>query len=116
MPNLFKSGRDIWEQLIRPARIDLDRVLAHFAISSIYRPAAGPARIYLYDIETLLPGVGVWSNMDSGYLLSTPVQDSTGARVEASVSPGRATTCSACSPAVICRDSSSVRLTRVARP
>ena len=38
----------------------------------------------LYDIETLLPGVGVWSNMDSGYLLSTPVQDSTGARVEAS--------------------------------
>jgi M6 family metalloprotease-like protein len=39
----------------------------------------------LYDIETLLPGVGVWSNMDSGYLLSTPVQDArTGAVVEAS--------------------------------
>jgi len=39
----------------------------------------------LYDIETLLPGVGVWSNMDSGYLLSVPVQDEkTGSRVEAS--------------------------------
>jgi len=39
----------------------------------------------LYDIETLLPGVGVWSNMDSGYLLGTPVTDAkTGATVEAS--------------------------------
>ena len=39
----------------------------------------------LYDIETFFPGVGVWSNMDSGYLLSTPVQDTrTGTVVEAS--------------------------------
>lgn len=40
----------------------------------------------LYDIEyPFLPGVGVWSNMDSGYLISTPVQDAkTGAVVEAS--------------------------------
>jgi len=39
----------------------------------------------LYDIETLLPGVGVWSNMDSGYLLGTQVRDEkTGAVVEAS--------------------------------
>jgi alpha-amylase/alpha-mannosidase (GH57 family) len=53
LPNVFKSGRDLWEQLIRPAKIDLDRVLAHFAISSIYRPATGTARVYLYDIETL---------------------------------------------------------------
>lgn len=29
----------------------------------------------LYDIETFLPGVGVWSNMDSGYLLGTWVRD-----------------------------------------
>jgi len=39
----------------------------------------------LYDIETLLPGVGVWSNMDSGYLLGTTVQDQkSGAQVDAS--------------------------------
>ena len=39
----------------------------------------------LYDIETLLPGVGVWSNMDSGYLLGTTVVDQkTGAQVDAS--------------------------------
>jgi M6 family metalloprotease-like protein len=39
----------------------------------------------LYDIETLLPGVGVWSNMDSGYLLGTTVKDQkTGATVDAS--------------------------------
>lgn len=38
----------------------------------------------LYDIETFLPGVGVWSNMDSGYLLATEVRDAiTGAVVEA---------------------------------
>ena len=39
----------------------------------------------LYDINTFFPAVGVWSNMDSGYLLSTLIQDSrTGAIVEAS--------------------------------
>ena len=39
----------------------------------------------LYDIETLLPGVGVWSNMDSGYLLGTTVHDQkTGATADAS--------------------------------
>jgi M6 family metalloprotease-like protein len=38
----------------------------------------------LYDVETLLPGVGVWSNMDSGYLLGTTVQDAkTGGTVDA---------------------------------
>ncbi|HEX7077454.1 MAG TPA: FG-GAP-like repeat-containing protein [Candidatus Eisenbacteria bacterium] len=38
----------------------------------------------LYDINTFFPAVGVWSNMDSGYLLSTLVTDSkTGAVVEA---------------------------------
>ncbi len=32
----FRSGRGVWEQIIRPAVIDLDRVLAHHAISLIY--------------------------------------------------------------------------------
>ena len=39
----------------------------------------------LYDIYTFFPAVGVWSNMDSGYLLGTLVQEqSTGNIVEAS--------------------------------
>lgn len=39
----------------------------------------------LYDINTFFPAVGVWSNMDSGYLLATLLQDSrTGAIVEVS--------------------------------
>ena len=39
----------------------------------------------LYDIYTFFPAVGVWSNMDSGYLLATALLDSkTGAVVVAS--------------------------------
>jgi M6 family metalloprotease-like protein len=39
----------------------------------------------LYDINTFFPAVGIWSNMDSGYLLGTQLQDEqTGAVVEAS--------------------------------
>jgi M6 family metalloprotease-like protein len=39
----------------------------------------------LYDIETFFPGVGIWSNMDSGYLLGTSVRDEkSGAVVDAS--------------------------------
>ncbi len=39
----------------------------------------------LYDINTFFPAVGIWSNMDSGYLLGTALQDSkTGAIVVAS--------------------------------
>ena len=39
----------------------------------------------LYDINTFLPAVGVWSNMDSAYLLGTTVHDArTGAEVDAS--------------------------------
>lgn len=39
----------------------------------------------LYDIYTFFPAIGVWSNMDSGYLLATALQDSkTGAIVVAS--------------------------------
>ncbi len=39
----------------------------------------------LYDINTFFPAVGIWSNMDSAYLLGTTVEDAkTGARVDAS--------------------------------
>jgi alpha-amylase/alpha-mannosidase (GH57 family) len=49
----YRSGRDVWERLILPARIDLERVLAHLAISLIYRPRQDRGRVYCYDVETL---------------------------------------------------------------
>jgi alpha-amylase/alpha-mannosidase (GH57 family) len=48
-----KHGRGVWEQLVRPARVDLDRVLAHYAMSRVYRPYEAQARVYCYDLETL---------------------------------------------------------------
>jgi alpha-amylase/alpha-mannosidase (GH57 family) len=49
----FKNGRGVWEQLIHPSKVDLDRVLAHFAISLIYRAPAAAAQVYCYDLEIL---------------------------------------------------------------
>jgi hypothetical protein len=49
----FKTARGVWEQVIRPAKVDLDRVLAHYAMSIIYEPPAARTRVYCFDIETL---------------------------------------------------------------
>ncbi len=47
----FENGRGVWEKLIRPEKIDLDRVLAHYAISLIYREAQEEAAVYCYDVR-----------------------------------------------------------------
>jgi alpha-amylase/alpha-mannosidase (GH57 family) len=49
----FKNGRGVWEQLVRPANVELDRVLAHHAISSIYKEPKPATTVYCYDVETL---------------------------------------------------------------
>jgi alpha-amylase/alpha-mannosidase (GH57 family) len=49
----FKNGRGVWEQLVRPIKVDLDRVLAHHAMSRIYRPYEPCSQVYCYDLETL---------------------------------------------------------------
>jgi alpha-amylase/alpha-mannosidase (GH57 family) len=49
----YRDGKGVWEQLIRPGRIDLDRVLAHHAISLIFRRREPRARVYCYDLEVL---------------------------------------------------------------
>jgi alpha-amylase/alpha-mannosidase (GH57 family) len=49
----YANGRIVWEQLIRPSQVDLERVMAHQAISLIYRPDSPPASTYVYDLETL---------------------------------------------------------------
>ncbi len=49
----FGTGRGVWGQMVAPARIDLERVLAHHAISLIYRPRRDRLRDYCYDVEVL---------------------------------------------------------------
>jgi alpha-amylase/alpha-mannosidase (GH57 family) len=45
------SGRDLYEAQVRPARIGLQQVAAHYAISSQFRSYPSPARIYGYEVE-----------------------------------------------------------------
>jgi alpha-amylase/alpha-mannosidase (GH57 family) len=46
------NGRVVWEKLVRPSRVDLERVLAHHAISLIYHTPEEKTRIYCYDLQT----------------------------------------------------------------
>ena len=47
----FGNGRVVWEQLIRPSRVDLERVVAHHCMNLLFRPTAARARVYCYDLE-----------------------------------------------------------------
>src|SRR5262249_33467945 len=49
----IKNGRRLWEQTIRPAKIDLDRVLAHYAISLVCHQDQPETEVYFYDLECL---------------------------------------------------------------
>ena len=51
----FRDGRGVWEQLVQPGVVDLERVLAHHAISLIYQPAdeSRSRRVFSFDLETL---------------------------------------------------------------
>jgi alpha-amylase/alpha-mannosidase (GH57 family) len=49
----FKNGQGVWEQLVRPAMINLDRVMAHFAISLIYPPRESGLPVYSFDLEVI---------------------------------------------------------------
>jgi alpha-amylase/alpha-mannosidase (GH57 family) len=51
----YRDGSGVWEQLVRPGVVDLERVLAHHAISLIYQPAEEGfcQRVYSFDLETL---------------------------------------------------------------
>ncbi len=47
------DGRGVWERLISPWRTDLERVLAHHALSLVYGPRRPATRVYCYDLEAL---------------------------------------------------------------
>jgi hypothetical protein len=49
----YANGRAVWERLVQPLRVNLDRVLAHHAISLIYRAAQAQTRLYCYELESL---------------------------------------------------------------
>ncbi len=49
----FGDGRGVWDQVIKPARVDIDRVLAHSAISLIYASRDTEERSYPFDLEVL---------------------------------------------------------------
>ncbi len=52
LPQL-KNGRVVWERIIQPSRVELERVLAHYAISLIYRQPGSNGSVYSYEVERL---------------------------------------------------------------
>jgi hypothetical protein len=45
------SGRDLYDRHVRPARVDLAKVAAHFAVSSLFQDYPNPAKVYCYAVE-----------------------------------------------------------------
>ncbi len=45
------DGRRIYEKFVKPARVDLDKVTAHFAISSLFEEYGEQDKIYCYHID-----------------------------------------------------------------
>lgn len=46
----YSNGRGVWEEIVKPAMIDMERVLAHYAVSSLYHERIDQDRIYCFDI------------------------------------------------------------------
>jgi len=45
------GGKDLYDQLVRSARVDWERVGAHYAVSSLFDEMPGDTRIYCYHAE-----------------------------------------------------------------
>ncbi len=46
------NGRVIYDKFVRPAMVDLQKVAAHYAISTIFDGGGGSGRIYSYSVES----------------------------------------------------------------
>lgn len=46
----FENGKGVWERLIKPAAVNLERVAAHYALSSFYKGFADQDRVYSFDV------------------------------------------------------------------
>jgi alpha-amylase/alpha-mannosidase (GH57 family) len=49
----FGNGRGVWDTLVRPSVVDLERILAHYAISRIYRAPTERTEIEPLELEVL---------------------------------------------------------------
>jgi hypothetical protein len=49
----FESGAGVWRRLVRPAMVDLRRVVAHYAISSLFESWGEEERICAYTVRRL---------------------------------------------------------------
>jgi alpha-amylase/alpha-mannosidase (GH57 family) len=47
------DGRSIYERSVQPAMVDLEKVGAHYAVSSLFEEYGQKTRIYCYDVERL---------------------------------------------------------------
>ncbi len=45
----YPNGRSVYEKIVRPAMLDLNRVGAHYALARIFEDVSGP--VYAYDVE-----------------------------------------------------------------
>jgi alpha-amylase/alpha-mannosidase (GH57 family) len=45
------TGRDLYERRVRPAMVDLPRVAAHYAVSSLFEDFPPQARVYCYSVQ-----------------------------------------------------------------
>jgi len=46
------TGKEIYDKLVRPARVDWERVGAHYAVNSLFEPLPEAARVYCYRAES----------------------------------------------------------------
>jgi alpha-amylase/alpha-mannosidase (GH57 family) len=46
-----QDGRRIYEKYVKPAIVDLHKVVAHYAVSSLFEPYGEAVKIYCYDVE-----------------------------------------------------------------
>ena len=47
----YGDGRRIYDKFVKPAMVDLTKVTAHFAVSSLFEEYGRQAKIYCYDID-----------------------------------------------------------------
>ena len=49
----FKNGLGIYEYLVRPSVFTLEKVVSHFAISSLFKPHSDKFKIYCYEFNNI---------------------------------------------------------------
>ena len=47
------NGRDIYDRYVRPAKVDLRRITAHYAVSALLEGGHTSSRVYCYEVEPL---------------------------------------------------------------